>query len=364
MTPSDVRAKRLLLAAMCLGLLMPQIDLSVINLALPSVRASLGTGAAGMQWVLDAYNLAFASILLTGGTLGDLFGRRRVFLIGLVIFTGGSVVCGLAHTLTALVAGRALQGFGAAIELPGTLSILTVAYTEAHERAHALGIWAGMSGLAMALGPTAGALMLDRLGWPSIFFLNLPVGVATLALTLTAVPESASPEGRRLDLPGKILAAVCLGGLTYAVIQSHSLGWMSPVILGCLSMSAAGFVALLAVERRTPGPMVNLAVFRHAPFSASLGVATLMTFGIYGQMLITSVYLQTILGMSPLLAGLGMLPDTIGFLGTSVLTGRLTARYGARTLMAGGMALTGVGVLIAAWATGVRAYWPMGAGLG
>ena len=236
----DRRTKLLTLGAMCFALFMAMLDNTVVNVALPSIQRHLGSGVSGLQWIIDAYTLVFASLMLTGGTLGDIFGRKRFFLIGLSVFTAGSLLCGLAPSLAVLIAGRAVQGLGAAALLPGTLSILTNTFHDPRERAQAIGIWAGVSGLALALGPLVGGALVDRFGWQSVFFLNVPIGIVALVVALLAVRESRSPEGRRLDLPGQALAIVALGSLTYALIEANNYGWTSPTILGLFVTAAAG----------------------------------------------------------------------------------------------------------------------------
>ncbi len=338
--------KPLTLLAMCLGLFMPQIDTNAVNLALPSVQSSLHTDVGALQWIIDSYNLMFASLLVTGGTLGDLFGRKRLFLTGVVLFTLASLLCALAPTLSWLVAGRVLQGVGAALELPGTLSILSVTFPDPQERTRAIAIWASVLGLSLALGPTVGAFLVDTFGWQSIFFLNLPIGLLTLAITFSAVGESSHPEGRHIDLPGQVLLALCLVTLTYAVIESQAKGWGSPLILGCLASAIVCLVGFVVVEQRTAGSMVPLDIFRQRTFSSALAIASMMTFGMYGLFFLLSLYLQSIKHNSPLLAGLQYLPLSITFVILSPFVGRLVNRFGPRWLMAIGMALMGCGLLL------------------
>ncbi len=223
----DRRTKILTLGAMCFALFMAMLDNTVVNVALPSIQLHFGSGVSGLQWIIDAYTLVFAAFMLTGGTLGDLYGRKRLFLIGLTVFTGGSLIAGLAPSLNVLIAGRAIQGLGAAALLPGTLSILTQAFPDPKERAQAIGIWAGVSGMALAAGPIVGGALVDSLGWQSVFFLNIPIGIAAFIVARRVVHESRNPEGRHLDLPGQALAIIGLGALTYALIEANSYGWTS-----------------------------------------------------------------------------------------------------------------------------------------
>jgi DHA2 family methylenomycin A resistance protein-like MFS transporter len=350
------QVKWLTLLAMCLGLFMPQLDTNVVNLALPSVQRSLHVDVGALQWIIDSYNLMFASLLVTGGTLSDLFGRKRLFLIGIVLFTLASLLCGLAPTFPLLMIGRILQGIGAALELPGTLSILSVIYPDPKERTRAIAIWASVQGLALAIGPTVGALLVDTLGWQSIFFLNLPIGLITLVITVKVVGESSHPEGRRIDLPGQALVGILLVALTYAVIESQALGWGSPLILGSLVLAVICLVMFIIIEQRTSGPMVPLDIFRQRAFSSALAIASMMTFGMYGMFFLISLYLQSIENKSPLLAGLQLLPLSITFIILSPLVGRLTNRFGPRGLMATGMALMGCGLLLFTWLTPETGY--------
>ena len=348
--------KSLTLLAMCLGLFMPQLDTTVVNLALPSIQRSLHTDIGALQWVIDSYNLTFASLLLLGGTLGDLFGRRRIFLIGLALFTAGSLLCGFAVTFPLLVIGRVLQGVGAALELPGTLSILTITYSDPKERERAIGIWASMAGVALGIGPTAGAFLVDTLGWQSIFFMNIPIGLLTLVITVGIVSESFHPEGRRVDLPGQMLVALSLTALTYAVIESQAWGWSSPLIIGGLVLAAVCLVMFILVEQRTLAPMVPLGIFKQRTFSASLAIASMMTFGMYGMFFLISLYLQLVKYDSALLAGLQLVPLSITFVIASPAAGRLMNRVGLRRLMTIGMALMGGGILLFATLTPETAY--------
>ncbi|MBV8835981.1 MAG: MFS transporter, partial [Alphaproteobacteria bacterium] len=212
-------ARTLILFTMCLGVLVAQIDTSVVNLALKPINAELGAGVGALQWVVDAYNLTYATLLLTGGVLGDLYGRRKLFALGIVLFTVGSVICGFAPNVGTLIAGRAIAGLGAALEVPITLAILTVTYPEPRERALPLGIWASCNGIAFIIGPTLGGVLVDHAGWRSIFLLIVPLCLLALGLAYAAVSESSAPKGRHLDLPGQALAILTLGSLSIGVIE-------------------------------------------------------------------------------------------------------------------------------------------------
>ena len=235
----DRRLKLTTLFTMCFALFMAMLDNTVVNVALPTIQRDFGSGVSGLQWIISAYTLFFASLMLTGGTLGDLYGRKRLFLIGLLVFSSGSLLCGLAPSLHWLVAGRAVQGIGAAALLPGTLSILITTFPDPKERAQAIGLWAGVSGLALAAGPVIGGVLVDTLGWQSVFFINVPIGVLAFLVALRTVRESSNPEGRTLDLPGQGLAVLSLGSLVYALIEANNYGWTSPLIL---TLFAVGIV--------------------------------------------------------------------------------------------------------------------------
>ena len=340
----------LVLLASSLGVLLAQIDTSVVNLALKSIAGDLHAGVSQMQWVVDAYNLVYACLLLTGGTLGDLYGRRRIFLLGIALFTVGTLICALAPNAAALIAGRSISGIGAAFALPMSLVLLTLAYPGREERAHAMGIWASCNGIAFIIGPTFGGWLVDSVGWRSIFYMSLPACAAALMLTIYAVNETAEPEGRKLDLPGQILAIVGLGGLAFAAIEGSHWGWTSPLIL-TVAGSALAALAFVWVEARTPGPLLPLSLFGQPVFSAALAVAGLMTFGMYALLFIMPLYFQTVRGSSPFIAGLELLPMSVSFVVVSQSVGYLANRLGPRVVMTVGMVSMGFGALALACIT-------------
>jgi len=340
---------RLVLVATSLGVLLAQIDTSAVNLALKSIGADLNSGVSALQWVIDAYNLVYAGLLLTGGTLGDLYGRRRIFISGIVLFMAGTLACALAPNAAVLIGGRIVSGLGAAFALPMSLVLLTVAYPHREERAHALGVWASCNGLAFIIGPTFGGWLVDTVGWRSIFYVTLPVCVAALALTYYAVGESAEPHGRQLDLPGQGLAIAGLGGFAFAAIEGSHWGWLSPPIMSIAGAAALAVVAFVLVEARTEGPMLPLGFLRRPVFSASLAVAGLMTFGMYALAFVIPLYFQTGRGNSPFVAGLELLPMPVSFVIVSQFAGHLINRFGPRLVMTAGMACMGTcGLMLAA----------------
>jgi EmrB/QacA subfamily drug resistance transporter len=345
--PRPAYGSTLILLTMSLGVLVAQIDTSVVNLAVKQIGADLHTGVTALQWVVDAYNLIYASLLLTAGTLADLFGRRRIFGLGIALFTLGSLVCGLAPNAVVLVAGRAIAGLGAAFEVPTSLAILTVAYPDSKERTHALGLWASCNGLAFVIGPTLGGLLVDAAGWRSIFLLIIPLCIATLALTVMVVPESKDPGGRRLDLPGQALAIAALGALSLAVIEGPRWGWGS---LGSgLAFATSLVTAVLFLMRQAgDGALVPLPMFKNRVFSASLGIAAAMTFGMYAMLFLTPLYLQSGRGDSALRAGIELLPMSVAFVIVSQLSGRIANAVGPRLPMTAGMAMMGIGLFMLA----------------
>lgn len=343
-----MRAPRFVLLATSLGVLLAQIDTSVVNLGLKSIAGDLNAGVSEMQWVIDAYNVVYATLLLTGGTLGDIYGRRRIFLLGITLFTAGTIVCALAPIAAILIGGRALSGLGAAFALPMSLVLLTLAYPSREERAHAMGIWASCNGLAFIIGPTLGGWLVDSVGWRSIFYMSLPACAAALLLTLYAIEESSEPDGRRLDLPGQVLAIVALGGFALAAIEGSHWGWTMP-LFAALACAALAAIAFVWVEARTPGPLLPLPFLGQPVLSAALAVAGLMTFGMYALLFIMPLYFQTIRGATPFIAGLELLPMSVSFVIVSQLVGYLTNNLGPRIIMTAGMACMGFGALTIAF---------------
>jgi MFS transporter, DHA2 family, methylenomycin A resistance protein len=336
---------RLILVATSLGVLFAQIDTSVVNLAVKSIAANLHAGVSEMQWVVDSYNLVYASLLLTGGTLGDLYGRRRIFVFGIILFILGTLICALAPNAEILIFGRIVSGLGAAFEVPMSLVLLTLAYPERRERAHALGIWASCNALAFIIGPILGGWLVETIGWRSIFYLILPICAAAVVLSYIAIQESSEPKGRRLDLPGQGLAIVGLGAFAFAAIEGSHWGWTSPMILAIAGTAVVAIALFVWVETRTPGPLLPLEFLRRPAFSASLAVAGLMTFGMYALLFVMPLYFQTMRGASPLIAGLELLPMPVSFFVVSQNVGRLNNRLGPRIVMTAGMMCMGVGAL-------------------
>jgi MFS transporter, DHA2 family, methylenomycin A resistance protein len=345
-TCSDERLRpRLVLIATSLGVLFAQIDTSVVNLAVKSIGADLHAGVSEMQWVIDSYNLVYASLLLTAGTLGDIYGRRRIFVLGIILFIVGTLICALAPNTVALIGGRIISGVGAAFEVPMSLVLLTLAYPDRKNRAHALGVWASCNALAFIIGPMIGGWLVDTAGWRSIFYVILPICAAAVALTYLGVRESAEPRGRALDLPGQTLAVVGLAAFAFAAIEGPQWGWGSPLILSLVGIALTAFALFVLVEARTPGPLLPLQFLQRPVFSAALAAAGLMTFGIYALLFIMPLYFQIIRDASPLMAGLELLPMPVSFFAVSQIVGHLNNRLGPRVVMTVGMTCMGVGAL-------------------
>jgi EmrB/QacA subfamily drug resistance transporter len=340
------RRKLITLGTLCFALFMVMLDNTVVNLALPTIQRKLGASITGLQWIVDAYVLLLASLLLTGGTLGDMFGRKRAFMSGLALFTSGSLACALAPSTGFLIAARAFQGVGAAVMMPSTLSVLTNTFPDPKERARAIGTWAGVSGLALAIGPLVGGTMVDRFGWQSIFLLNVPIGLLALAVAARFVPESSDRDGRSLDLPGQVLAVIGLAALTYAFIEANTYGWTSARILTCFAAAAVCLSAFLVVESRSRSPMLQLKFFRNGTFAGANMVGVIISFAFFGVVFFLSLFLQEVQGYSPTKAGILQLPATLGVMGAAMLSGRIVGRVGSRLPMTIGLVLLGVGLLM------------------
>jgi MFS transporter, DHA2 family, methylenomycin A resistance protein len=340
------RAKRLILATMCLGTFMAILDTSLVNLGLHRIQEDLQADMTLLQWVVDLYNLAYAVLILTGGTLSDLYGRRRIFLLGVLVFAVGSLICAVAPNAMTLVAGRGIAGVGAALELPAALAILNVTYPDSRQRAHAIAVWGGMNGLAMAIGPTIGGVLVDAFGWRSLFFAILPIAGATALLGFACLDETSDRDGRALDWLGQTLSVVTLGAISLAFIEGPNWGWLAPSVLACFATGAAALVLFIVVERRARAPMLPLSVFDSPAFCTSVADATLMTFGMYGLLFLLPLYLQTVQHDTALMAGVALLPMSLTFFLVSLAAGPVATAIGPRVLIGGGMSLTGLGMLL------------------
>ncbi|MBV8959574.1 MAG: DHA2 family efflux MFS transporter permease subunit, partial [Actinobacteria bacterium] len=341
----DKRQKILVLLTMCFALFMAMLDNTVVNVALPTISRKLGAGVSGLQWVVDGYVLAFASLLLTGGILGDRYGRKKIFILGLFGFTGASLLCGLSSSTGQLVAFRALQGIGASLLLPGTLSIITNTFP-VEERAQAIGIWAGVSGIALALGPTAGGWLVEHAGWASVFFLNVPIGLLGVVVASRVVPESTSPNARKLDVPGLLLGTGALFSITYALIEANQKGWGDTLILSALALSGWLLLAFIVWEARNPDAMVPTGLFRIPAFATGSVVAFAISVAMFGTFFFFSLYLQIVRGYSAFQAGLRFLPLTAMIVFVAPQAGRAAQRWGSRWPLTFGLTLAGTGLLL------------------
>ncbi len=346
---------RWLLVTMCLAVLLAQVDTSVVNLAMRAIGAGLHAGVGSMQWVLDAYNVAYAALLLTGGLLADLYGRQRLFILGSAIFTSGSLVCAVAPGIAVLIAGRAIAGAGAALLLPASLAIIRVEWRDEAARNHALGVWAACNGLAFVIGPTLGGALVDGFGWRSVFLIAVPLGAVAIGLALRAVPESRDPAGRRFDAAGQMLGAVALVCLTLAGIEAAH--WRD-LAIAAVVVAPIMLLLFMAVERRRgDGAMVPLDLFRSRRFDGALVATTTMTFGMYGVLFLIPLVWQRTGMFSAGSAGFALVPMAGVFFVVSNASGKLVDRVGARGLIAGGTALIGAGLLVLGCTTTGAPLW-------
>jgi DHA2 family methylenomycin A resistance protein-like MFS transporter len=345
MTPDKQQTNTaFVLAVMCLGTFMAILDTSLVNLGLHAISRDLRAEMATLQWVIDLYNLTYAAFILSGGALADIYGRRRIFVSGCVLFAAGSTVCAAAPNAAVLIIGRGIAGLGAALELPAALAILNVTYADPAQRTRAIAVWGGMNGLAMAIGPSLGGVLVDFLGWRSLFVVVLPVAAAAVWLGMRWVPETRDTARSGIDLSGQALAVLVLGTLSLGFIEGPSLGWRSAPIVACFGLCVVGLSGFVAVERRAKAPLVPLETFRSRPFTASIVIALLMTFGMYGMLFVLPLYFQAVQGLGATGAGLRLLPMSVVFFLVSLFAGRVAPLAGARLQIGGGMGLTGAGL--------------------
>ncbi|HUZ83491.1 MAG TPA: MFS transporter [Gaiellales bacterium] len=331
------------LFAMCFALFMIMLDNTVVNVALPSIQRSLKTTPQNLEWTVNAYVLSFASLILLGGKLGDRFGRKRIFLVGLALFTLSSAACALSTTDAELISFRVIQGAGGAMLNPLSLSIIVAAFPR-RQLPTAIGVWAGISGLGLAVGPLAGGFLVEHYSWSYVFWINVPIGVIAAAATAWAVVESRDPGARSLDVTGTLLVTGGLFSLVWALIKTGSDGWLSGPTLGFLAAAAVLLAAFVVWESRSPQPMLPLGFFRRRAFSSSSVVVMLVGFGLFGVIYFITLYFQNVKGYSPLQAGARSLPMTMMLMVFAPIGGRLNQRVGARALMTVGMLLAGGGL--------------------
>ncbi|MEU6356858.1 MFS transporter [Streptomyces sp. NPDC047072] len=342
------RRRMLVLAICCMSLLIVSLDTTALNVALPAMQRDLDASTAGLQWTIDAYTLVLASLLMLAGSTADRIGRKRVFIAGLIVFTIGSALCSAAPNLDALIAFRMVQAVGGSMLNPVAMSIITNTFTDPRERARAIGVWGAVVGISMALGPLVGGLLVDSIGWRSIFWVNLPVGLAALLLTLRFVPESRAPKGRRPDPVGQVLVIALFGSLTYAIIEAPNAGFASVLPYGVVA--AVALAGLLAYEPRRAEPLIDLRFFRSVPFSGATVIAISAFAALGGFLFLSTLYLQNVRGLDALHAGLWMLPMAVPTFLCAPLSGRLVGNRGPRlSLVIAGCAMTVSAVLFAAF---------------
>jgi len=333
--PGSPRVMSLALVAVCLGYFMVILDATIVNVALPALRADLHASVSGLQWVVDGYLLMLAALLLSGGVLADRAGARRVFQVGLALFIGASVGCGLAPTVAVLVVARLVQGVGAALTVPASLALLRAAYPDQAARARAIGAWGGIAGVAAASGPILGGALVTAASWRLVFFVNVPIGLAAIALTARHVP-APDPRPRGLDPAAQLTGVLALAALTLALIEGGHRG-LTPLVVAAGGVLVAASAAFVTIERRAAAPILPLGLFANPTFSGANAVGLLINLGFYGELFVINLYFQQVLGYSALLAGVALLPQmgmaSIG----SLLSGRFTARAGGprRTMLLG-----------------------------
>jgi EmrB/QacA subfamily drug resistance transporter len=357
------RRRRLLILGICsMSLLIVGLDSTIVNVALPAIHHSFPSSLAGLQWTIDAYTLVVASLLMFFGSTADRLGRRRVFQVGLTVFSLGSLLCAVAPSLELLVAFRVLQAIGGAMLNPVALSIVRNVFVDPRERARAIGVWGAVFGISMALGPVLGGFLISAISWRAIFFVNLPFGIAAIALTALFVPESRAPRPRRIDPVGQLLVILGLGLLTYAIIEGGRVGFGTTRIPILLTVSIACFVALVLYELHRDEPLLEVRFFRSAPFAGASAIALCLFAATGGFLFLNTLYLQDVRGLSPLHAGLYLLPMAAMMIVFAPVSGRLVSNFGARpSMVVGGLAVIASGLMLTALAPGTSVPYLFGA---
>jgi MFS transporter, DHA2 family, methylenomycin A resistance protein len=332
------------LLTLCLAVLVAQIDTAVVNLGTHRIGAYFHASVGALQWVVDGYNLTYAVLLLTGGLLADLMGRRLIFIVGAAIFTAASLVAAFSPSIGVLIGARTIAGVGAALLIPASLAIVRVIWRDSRERGRALGIWAACNGVALAIGPTLGGVLIQRFGWRSIFLVVVPVSLAAIVLAPLTLPESSDPHGRSFDTPGQTLGAMGLGAVAFAAIEAHASVW--PALVACAA--AIVCIALFIRTQRRVGhaALVPLELFSSKPFSAASVATTAMTFGMYGVIFLLPLTWQSARGLGATAAGIALIPMALVFVLVSPFSGKLSERLGVRFMTAGGVAVVGAGLVL------------------
>ncbi|HEY7077348.1 MAG TPA: MFS transporter [Solirubrobacteraceae bacterium] len=344
------------LGVLCLSLLVIGLDNTILNVALPTLARDLDASSSQLQWIVDAYMLVFAGVLLTAGALGDRFGRKRALTLGLAVFGAGSIASALSSSAEMLIASRGLMGIGGAFIMPSTLSILTATFRDPAERAKAIGVWAGVSGLGIAIGPVTGGWLIQHASWHWIFLVNVPFVLLALAAGRFLVPESRDPAAPRLDLCGFALSAAGLTALVWGIIEAPTRGWTDPLVLGALAGATVVLAAFVAWELRAPAPMLDVRLFRKPRFSAASAAISLAFFALFGLIFFLTQYLQSILGYDALEAGLRTMPVAGGLILGGPASAKLAARIGTKVVVAAGLALVGVALLLLTGADAASGY--------
>ncbi|HUK69899.1 MAG TPA: DHA2 family efflux MFS transporter permease subunit [Streptosporangiaceae bacterium] len=372
MTELSRRRRMLVLGICCMSLLIVGLDNTIVNVALPSIRRDFHAPISGLQWTVDAYLLVLASLLMLSGSAADRLGRRRVFQTGLAVFTAGSLLCSVAPSLGWLIAFRAVQAVGGSMLNPVAMSIIVNTFTEPRERARAIGVWGGVIGISMALGPIVGGALIGSVGWRAIFWVNVPVGLAAIVLTALFVPESRAPRPRRLDPVGQLLMIIMLTSLTYGIIEGPRAGWGSGLIVGAFALAASSLACLIAYELRRDEPLIEVRFFRSVPFSGATLIAICAFAGFGGFLFLNSLYLQDVRGFGALHAGLLLAPMALMMLIFAPLSGRIVGSRGPRLplVVAGiGIMTSGAGLTMLAdqtaigWLTATYVLFGIGFGM-
>ncbi|MBA2295297.1 MAG: MFS transporter [Actinobacteria bacterium] len=333
------------LAAVAFGLFMIMLDNTVVNVALPAIQEDLGVGLSELEWIVSGYALTFAALMLVGGKLADAYGRRLLFVSGIAVFTLSSLACGLSTSGDMLIAARVAQGLGAALMSPATLSLIAATFPP-RQRGTAIGIWAGVSALALAIGPLVGGLLTDHASWHWIFFVNVPVGLVGIVASFLLIDESRDPTHTRLDLPGLLTSAVGLFALTYGLIEANTYGWGSTRIVGAFVVAAVTLVSFIVLERRQREPMLDLTLFRNRTYVGANVVVLLVALAMFGVFFFVSLYMQNVLGFSPVQAGAAFLPMTVLIILVAPIAGKVSDRFGSRGLITAGMLLVATQLIL------------------
>jgi EmrB/QacA subfamily drug resistance transporter len=355
---AEANRKWLTLAAVSVGLFMIMLDNTVVNVALPSIQRELESDLSELEWIVTGYALTFASLMLVGGKVADAYGRRRIFVLGIVVFTLASLLCGLASSSEMLIGARVLQGAGAALMNPATLSIIAATFPP-RQRGTAIGIWAGVSALALAIGPLVGGLITEHVHWSWIFFVNVPVGVLGIVASFLFIDESRDETHASLDIPGLATSAIGLFALTYGLIEANTYGWTSARIVGAFVVSAVSLVSFVVIERRRREPMLPLELFRSGTYAGANLVILLVALAMFGVFFFVSLYMQNVLGYSAVETGAAFLPMTVLIILIAPVAGRMSDRIGSRGLMTAGMLLVALHLALFSRLSDDASFWDL-----